>query len=105
MADLVRNNPATPEGKYLVTRRDGTIPEWPFFVIGAQDPIAPWALRVYALVAFLLRYDKAYCLGVWRLARQFAQYRKEHGTNDPSAPPTNPDDPATVLKMKDSKGA
>lgn len=29
MAGIWRNNPETREGKYLVQRRDGTIPDWP----------------------------------------------------------------------------
>jgi len=36
------------EGKFLVVRRDGSIPAWPHFVIGARDPAAPVALRAYA---------------------------------------------------------
>jgi hypothetical protein len=34
---LWRDDPATPEGKYLVMRRDGTVVEWPNFTIGAKD--------------------------------------------------------------------
>lgn len=41
MAGLFSNQPATKEGKYLVQRRDGTVPDWPWFVLGARDPIAP----------------------------------------------------------------
>ena len=48
MARLWRNTEGTREGKYLVQRRDGTIPEWPYFVIGAADPAAPKALQAYA---------------------------------------------------------
>ena len=48
MAGLWRKNPETPEGKYLVKRRDGTVPAWPFFVIAASDPAAPRTLRAYA---------------------------------------------------------
>ena len=29
------------EGKFLVVRRDGSIPHWPHFVLGARDPAAP----------------------------------------------------------------
>lgn len=47
-SELWRKSPETPEGKYLVKRRDGTIPEWPNFVLGAKDPAAPAALRAYA---------------------------------------------------------
>lgn len=48
MKGLYRDNPKTPEGKYLVKRRDGTVPEWPSFVLGAKDPMAPAALLAYA---------------------------------------------------------
>jgi len=33
---LWRDDPATPEGKYLVKRRDGTVVEWPSFTLGAE---------------------------------------------------------------------
>ena len=39
MAGLHRSDPKTKEGKFLVTRRDGTIPKWPHFVLGGRDPI------------------------------------------------------------------
>ena len=48
LTGLFRDNPATPEGKYLVKRRDGTVVEWPSFVLGARDPHAAAALRAYA---------------------------------------------------------
>ena len=35
---LWRTEEGTPEGKYLVQRRDGSVVEWPNFVIGAKDP-------------------------------------------------------------------
>jgi hypothetical protein len=41
MSGIWRFNSKTPEGKYLVTRRDGTVPEWPNMVFGAKDPAAP----------------------------------------------------------------
>jgi len=44
---LVRDNPKTPEGKYLVKRRDGTVVEWPSFVLGARDPASAPALRAW----------------------------------------------------------
>jgi hypothetical protein len=28
------------EGKFLVVRRDGSVPHWPHFVLGARDPVA-----------------------------------------------------------------
>lgn len=52
LAGLWRKNPETPEGKYLIKRRDGTVPEWPSLVLGAKDPAAPAAINAYADAAF-----------------------------------------------------
>lgn len=35
-----------PGKKFLVLRRDGTIPDWPWFVLGGEDPMAPGALHI-----------------------------------------------------------
>lgn len=35
-------------GKFLVIRRDGTVPDWTWCVLGAADPYAPAALRAMA---------------------------------------------------------
>jgi hypothetical protein len=87
--------------KFLVVRRDGSVPDWPYFVIGARDPIAPAALRAYA--------DEAERLGIgdeeWRgdirgQADDFETYRAEHGDGDPEAPPHRADDPATISQIK-----
>lgn len=61
MARLWRNTEGTREGKYLVQRRDGAIPEWPYFVIGAADPAAPEVLIAYAQAARSLGMDPEYC--------------------------------------------
>jgi hypothetical protein len=73
------------EGKYLVVRRDGTVPFWPAFVLGGRDPVAPWALRFYAVLALLAFRDWAYTASIWRLARNFARYRRHLGSGDPNA--------------------
>lgn len=99
MAGLWRNGEGTREGKYLVKRRDGTIPEWPWFVLGARDRAAPWALRAYAVAALLFGLDRRYCADVWALAREWAAFRREHGQGDPDAPRHRADDPATVTEM------
>src|SRR6266852_4279170 len=87
--------------KFLVVRRDGTVPDWPYLVIGARDPMAPAALRAYA--------DEAQRLGVgdqewWDdirgQANDFELYRKIYGDGDPEAPPHRRDDPATVVRIK-----
>jgi hypothetical protein len=105
MARLWRNNPATPEGKYLVKRRDGSVPEWPFFVISAADPAAPAALRGYAAQADLLGLDPEYTADILDLARKFEEWRETHRTGDPDAPRHRKDDPATVADMKKGFGA
>ena len=105
MAGLWRNNKETPEGKYLVKRRDGTIPEWPSFVIGAKDPAAPEALRSYARAAFQLGMDPEYCAEVMGMAEQFEQYRAEHGTGEPDSGHDVIDDFDTVVEMRHGKSA
>jgi hypothetical protein len=105
MAKLFRDTPGCEEGKYLVIRRDGTVVEWPHFVMGARDPIVPWALRVYALVSVLYLRDLQYAASVWRLARDFRKYRKAHGAGDPNAPRHRPDDAYTIARMRSGRGA
>lgn len=98
------------EGKFLVVRRDGTVPSWPHFVIGARDPSAPAALRAYAASCQERadrRGDKAatarmaeserlhneavslteYGESVLSLADDFEKYRDEYGKGDPDSPP------------------
>jgi hypothetical protein len=96
---LWRSQEGTREGKYLVMRRDGTVPEWPYFVIGARDPAAPAALRAYADEAAVWRLDPVYVADVRHLADEFEQYRREHLSGDPDAVRHRPDDPETVAKM------
>jgi hypothetical protein len=87
--------------KFLVVRRDGTVPDWPYLVIGARDPNAPAALRAYA--------DEAERNGIGNQewwddirgqAADFERYRSEHGDGDPEAGPHRPDDPETVARIK-----
>jgi hypothetical protein len=101
MAGLWRNNEGTREGKYLVTRRDGTIPEWMHFVLGAADEAAPAGLRGYADKAELLGFDPKYVADVRAMADQ---WERDLATGaipkgDPDAGRHRKDDPATVAKM------
>lgn len=105
MDNLFRDNPETSEGKYLVKRRDGTVPEWPHFVLGARDPMTPWALRAYAIFAFLFGYGWAWPRSVWRLAADMRRYRRDHGDGDPNMGPHRKDDPATVAEMRKGRSA
>lgn len=99
MARLWKNNPETPGGKYLVVRRDGTVPRWPHFVLGAKDPATPAALRAYSSSALAHGMDPEFCKDVLSLANEFDLYREQHGDGDPDAPRHRVDDPLTVLRM------
>lgn len=85
--------------KFLVVRRDGTIPHWPYFVLGARDPAAPTALRCYADVASQNGCDPEYCQSIRELADDFERYRFEQGPGDPDAPPHRVDNPAVISAM------
>lgn len=75
-------------GKYLVVRRDGSVPHWPHFVLGARDPAAAATLRFYADQCDVVptRADPEYTRSIRQLADDFDQYRAEHGLGDPPAP-------------------
>lgn len=100
MARLWINNPETPEGKYLVKRRDGTVPDWPHFVLAASDPAAPAALRAYADAGEGNGFDPAFIADIRELAVNFELWREENRTGDPDAPRHRVDDPATVQEMQ-----
>jgi len=99
MPGLWRYDPRHPRSKYLVQRRDGTIPDWPWFVIGAKDPVAPWALRAYAAVSLVILWDWQYARDVWSLAGEFSRFRRQTGTGDPNASQHRQDDPATINRL------
>jgi hypothetical protein len=106
LTGLFRDNPKTPEGKYLVKRRDGTVPEWPSFVLGAADPNAPRALRFYAVLSFLTRQiNWATFKAQWRWAGVMRRWRKQHRTGDPGMGQHRTDDPATVEEMRKGMSA
>jgi hypothetical protein len=92
-------------GKFLVLRRDGTVPDWPAFVLGARDPAAPAALHAYATRAAELGKDPAFVADIHVLADEFELYRSTHGEGDPDAPPHRKDLPIIIEMMKLGKGA
>lgn len=110
---LVRDNPRTPEGKYLVLRRDGSVVEFPVFVLGARDPYAEKALRYYAdLIEKNINNHTAkpaytyYPKALHRWADEFKKYREEHGDSNPCADKVNRVDcPLVVTLMKQGKSA
>jgi hypothetical protein len=105
LAGLWRKNPDTPEGKYLVKRRDGTIPEWPSFVLGAKDPAAPTALRAYADAAEKLGMNAEYVSDVRALAGEFDRYRAYSGHGDPDRGRHRVDDPETIKEMRNGRSS
>lgn len=105
MAGLFVYQPETPEGKYLVKRRDGTVPEWPSFVLGARDPRAWKTLLHYAQLCEDDGLDPAYVAGLRFRAGVFAAYLAENGEGDPDAPRHRKDDPATVAEMRKGRGS
>jgi hypothetical protein len=102
---LWRRNSETPEGKYLVKRRDGTVPEWPSFVLGAKDPAAPIALRAYAEAGLVLGWNSQYIDDLFALAHEFENYRITHGEGDPDRGRHRKDDPATIAEMRSGKSS
>lgn len=120
---LFRDNPETPEGKYLVKRRDGTVVEWPSFVLGARDEDAEVCFRIYGLLKLMppdqregfledisdqlaaSRSDPnaqnvEYFDSVMANADKWAKYRREHGEGDPLMGRHRKDDPATIEEMR-----
>jgi hypothetical protein len=102
---LFRNQPDTPEDKYLVKRRDGSVVEWPNFVLGAKDPAAIYALRMYAWKARALGYAEGFCQAVECEADHWEAYRAQHGNGDPDCGKHREDDPATVAEMRKGRSA
>jgi hypothetical protein len=104
-AGLWRKQAATPEGKYLVKRRDGTIPEWPSLVIGAKDPCARAAIHKLADEAERLQMNPQYVSDMHALAEEFEAYRLIHGNGDPDRGRHRNDDPATIQEMRAGKSS
>lgn len=97
------------EGKYLVVRRDGTIPRWKHFVIGGEDYAGPAGLRAYAEEARRLGYESEYCDSILGLAFDFeinavdaAQMSAQLGAKgaDPDAGPHRKDCPAVIGMLR-----
>lgn len=88
-----------PEGKYLVVRRDGTIPEWGHFVLSYDDPATPVALNAYAHVCEMLEMDAEYVASIRELAEELST-RPRSEVSDPDAGPHRKDNPAVVRLMR-----
>lgn len=101
---LWRKTKGLEGGKYLVVRRDGTIPRWGHFVLAAADPWAPDALRAYADAAAAGGADQDYTDSIRELATEFEEWREENGQGDPGAGPHRQDDPSIAQVMRDCAG-
>jgi hypothetical protein len=88
------------EGKFLVVRRDGSVPHWPHFVLGARDMASPIALRAYADAAEKMGYDPEYVASIRELAEDFVAYCTKEGTGDPEAAPHRTDNHDVIEAMR-----
>lgn len=86
--------------KFLVVRRDGSIPEWPYIVLGARDPAAPTAIRMLAAESESRGMAQDYCDDLLRLADDFEAYREQNGDGDPDVGPHREDLPWVVEGLK-----
>lgn len=97
----------TDFGKFLVLRRDGTVPDWTWFVLGAADKNAPAALKAYSweVRAPMCGEDNhRYADDVYKLSLAFEKerfMREEAGKKkgDPEAPPHRKDDRFVLALM------
>lgn len=106
LVGLFRDNDDTPEGKYLVKRRDGTVPKWPSFVLGGADPHAEVALRAYADSCDKdPNIDKGFIQAVRRWADEFRTWRETNGNGDPGMGKHRKDDPETIEQMRQGMSA
>lgn len=97
------------EGKYLVVRRDGSIPHWPHFVVAGIDPCAAAALRAYANEAKRIDLNTDFWQSIFILADQYEQLAMRArsdtavlGTkgSDPDKGPHRIDNPAVIEMMR-----
>lgn len=116
LTGLFRDNPETPEGKYLVKRRDGTVMRKPNFVLVATDPLAIAALRAYAaegrriLAADVERAERLglthqFLNRLCELSDEWEAYRQTHGDSDPGMGRHRRDDPDTIAEMRQGMSA
>jgi hypothetical protein len=88
-----------PEGKYLVVRRDGSIPDWGHFVLSYTDPATPVALQAYAQACEMLDMDAEYVASIRELAEELSQQPRDP-KSDPDSGPHRKDNPAVVRLMR-----
>ena len=82
--------------KFLMRRRDGSVPDWPWLVLGARDPSTPTAIRAMADWHAEHGTDGEYVDDLRRLANEWDRYRAIHGDGDPEAGPHREDNPDII---------
>jgi hypothetical protein len=87
------------QNKYLVLRRDATMPEWPWLVLGAADPASASAIRALADESERLGLNPDYVRDLRVLADRFFQWWLDHEPGDPDAGPHRVDHPAVVAML------
>lgn len=88
--------------KYLVVRRDGTVPPWDWFVLAESDPAAPDALVAYAdKCEELGNTSPQYVADVRTMAQDWAEHQGSIPAGDPGAPKHRTDDPITLWRLHD----
>lgn len=95
-------------GKFLVLRRDGSVPDWSWFVLGAADKAAPEALYAYAdavRVPMCSAEVWDYSRDVHKIGDAFVKERVEREKagkkkGDPEAGKHRTDDPLIIALMK-----
>ena len=95
-------------GKFLVLRRDGSVPDWSWFVLGAADRAAPEALYAYADAVRVPMCSVEvwdYSRDVYKIGEAFAKERIEREKTgkkkgDPEAGKHRTDDPLVIALMK-----
>lgn len=90
--------------KFLVVRRDGTIPQWPWLVMGARDPSTPTAILAMADWHEERGTDQAYVDDLRLLADEWDDYRSLNGEGDPEAGPHRTDDPDIITQIRSGGG-
>lgn len=89
--------------KYLVMRRDGSVPRWPAFVLAAADPAAPTAMRAYADAAEQCGMPSQYVRDVRDLAAHFDDWRAKNGPGNPGESDRRGDCQFVTLLMEQSR--
>ncbi len=103
MPGFARRKSGKVKEKYLVMRRDGSVPAWPWFVLGGRDPAAPAALAAYADECERLGMDAEYVKDLRARALEFIETQVKVGRGDPDRSSQAADDPLVVAKLGEAE--